>query len=643
MRARLAGPVWLLLCTAPALLALQDPPPQFRAGVDLIRVDVSVLDRDRQPVRGLTAADFTIRENGRLHEVAAFAEINLPDPESLPPGWMREVAADTARNDDLSEHRLIVILMDDAMVPNDAQMIASARSIGHSVIERLGPRDLAAVVFTRNGRHAQGFTTDKARLAAAVDTFASAGYHPREMGNLKEPLVLAALGTLRAVIETLGSIDNRRKTVVYVSTGLPLEEPGRPTGPLPAVPTVRMPDPSLVLHGLSDAVRAAERASVNFYSVDPGGLDGMRNLIATAPATARAGTFPRASEGDVDYARHYLEFLRSLSMTTGGHAFTGRNEFDSRVSQIFAETGSYYLLGYKSTNDREDGRLRRIDVRVNRRGVTVRARQGYYAPDARARPRAEPPPAVRTALAGLLPKSDLPLTLTAAPVPQRGGGDAAVAVLASLPAAAAGGADTVDLLVHAYDTEGRSHGSDQLRAQVPAQGGDYELHTQLTLRPGRYELRLSADSAAHGTSGSVYQSITVPDVRGDPLTASGVVLSASPAPMSAPRDRFAGLLPFSPTVRRTFSTADRVEGLLRLYQGGAAPLAPVTVRMTITTAGNEVVFDRPLRIGSDEFDGRAHDYRFELPLARLQPGPHLLTLEVTGPASLRRDVRFEVR
>jgi hypothetical protein len=65
--------------------------------------------------------------------------------------------------------------------------------------------------------------------------------------------------------------------------------------------------------------------------------------------------------------------------------------------------------------------------------------------------------------------------------------------------------------------------------------------------------------------------------------------------------------------------------------------------MTITTAGNEVVFDRPLRIGSDEFDGRAHDYRFELPLARLQPGPHLLTLEVTGPASLRRDVRFEVR
>ena len=38
--------------------------PAFRSGVDLVQVDVSVLDRDRQPVMGLTAAEFTVREDG---------------------------------------------------------------------------------------------------------------------------------------------------------------------------------------------------------------------------------------------------------------------------------------------------------------------------------------------------------------------------------------------------------------------------------------------------------------------------------------------------------------------------------------------------------------------------------------------------
>jgi VWFA-related protein len=615
--------------------SIKVPPPQFRAGVDLIRVDVSVLDRDRQPVRGLTAADFTIRENGRVHEIAAFVEITLPEPETPPAEWMRDVAPDTVRNEDLSEHRLIVIVLDDAVVPFDAQMIASVKSIGHSVVDRLGPRDLAAIVSTRGAVPALGFTQDRRRLRATIDSFMPAGYHPNDPAEARQPLVLAALGTLRMTVDALSSLHERRKSIIYVSTGLPLEEPG--------ATSIRIQVP--VFDGMRDIVNAAERAHVIFYAVDPGGLDGLRKFMTGPRPYIEDNTrIQRRTVKIVDHpSTLYLDFLKTLATNTGGHALTSRNEFDSRVSQIFTETGSYYLLGYKSTNDREDGRLRRIDVRVNRRGVTVRARQGYYARDARARPRADPPPEVRTALAGLLPKSELPLTLTAAPVPQRGGGDAVVAVLASLPAAVAGGADTVDLLVHAYDTEGRSHGSDQLRAQVPAQGGDYELHTQLTLRPGRYELRLSADSAAHGTSGSVYQSITVPDFRTGPLAASGVVLSATPAPVAAPRDRFAGLLPFTPTVRRTFSTTDRVEGLLRLHQGGAAPLAPVTVRMTITTAGDEVVFDRPLRIGSDEFDGRAYDYRFELPLTRLQPGPHLLTLEVTGPSALRRDVRFEVR
>ena len=39
--------------------------PTFRSGADLVQMDVSVLDKDRMPVSGLTAADFVVREEGK--------------------------------------------------------------------------------------------------------------------------------------------------------------------------------------------------------------------------------------------------------------------------------------------------------------------------------------------------------------------------------------------------------------------------------------------------------------------------------------------------------------------------------------------------------------------------------------------------
>lgn len=61
------------------LNAQQSPAPQstFRTGVDVVQVDVSVLDRERNPVSGLTAADFTMRVDGKPVSIAAFTPVNL--------------------------------------------------------------------------------------------------------------------------------------------------------------------------------------------------------------------------------------------------------------------------------------------------------------------------------------------------------------------------------------------------------------------------------------------------------------------------------------------------------------------------------------------------------------------------------------
>src|SRR5574339_538705 len=77
-----AARVALLAIASIALpLRAQAPGPQatFRGGTDLVQVDVSVLDSKRHPVRGLTAADFAIFEDGRPRAIQAFTEVNLPD------------------------------------------------------------------------------------------------------------------------------------------------------------------------------------------------------------------------------------------------------------------------------------------------------------------------------------------------------------------------------------------------------------------------------------------------------------------------------------------------------------------------------------------------------------------------------------
>ncbi len=140
MRSSVRLAVVVACVAASAVLAQpqQTGRPQFRSGVDLVHLDVSVLDKDRRPVRGLTAADFSVFEEGRAQTISAFSAVDLPDPEPPATPWMRDVAPDVRRNTTIADRRLIVIVMDDATIPFDQPMIKSAREIGRLAVERLG-------------------------------------------------------------------------------------------------------------------------------------------------------------------------------------------------------------------------------------------------------------------------------------------------------------------------------------------------------------------------------------------------------------------------------------------------------------------------------------------------------------------------
>ena len=76
--------------------------------------------------------------------------------------------------------------------------------------------------------------------------------------------------------------------------------------------------------------------------------------------------------------------LRVLSDETGGFAVVNTNDISGAFQRLVEENSSYYVLGYYPANERRDGRFRKIEVRVNKPGLTVRARRGYVAPRGRA-------------------------------------------------------------------------------------------------------------------------------------------------------------------------------------------------------------------------------------------------------------------
>jgi hypothetical protein len=170
----------------------------------------------------------------------------------------------------------------------------------------------------------------------------------------------------------------------------------------------------------------------------------------------------------------------------------------------------------------------------------------------------------------------------------------------------------------------------------------YEIHSRLDLAPGRYEIRVAADSPS-GRRGSVFTFVDVPDFTNAALALSGVVLSASPAPPSAPSRAFADLMPVTPSLRRAFDRSDRASAFVEVHQA-AAP-KPVSVSLQVAARNGRLVIDDTRTIGVEAFrGGHPAEVMLELPIARLDPGEYLFVVQASiGPDQVRRNVPFSVR
>ena len=626
---------------AGALLQARQTPqaqqaPLFRTRIDLMQLDVTVLDKDRKPVRELTKDDFILLEDKTPQTIQGFAAIDLPERRVEGPAWARTAPADVTTNE-IDNQRIFVIVLDDARGMGDLWAKREMRRTATQFVDMLGDQDLAAIVFTGAAyRLSQNLTSDRAKLLKAIQSY------PDNDGNIPgavnvNPWAMSGRGgvganngasclsvkevlrLMEAIVGHLSSVPDRRKAILYFGGNLPWVE--TPQG-----------DPCGTYWMWRDVFTAAQQGHVTINPVDTKGLTG------------------RVIDSWASYG--------AVASNTGGHAVINSNDFMPGVRQIYVENSSYYLIAYQPTHVEEDGTFRRITLKVNRPDMEVVTRRSYWAPRAKPadQPVGPPPSPEIEALAGLLPLSKLALRITAAPFAIAGGQKSVVALTLGVrqPAFDTRTRESVEVLIKAFTADGDEKSSETqvVLITVPAApaGSDlsrYDVLARIEVpKPGKYELRLSAQSSASGDRGSVYVDVEVPDFRKEKLSLSGVVVDAGPgaAPVAPPR-MLADVTPVAPTTERAFTATDLVTAFLRAYQGGNDKLAPVTMAIRMQDAAGSIVFRADETLAADQFNAdRAAEFRFRVPLAALKAGDHLLTFEAAmGKARAKRDVRLTVR
>ena len=623
----------VLLATTVCLLTQDPARPQFRIGIDVRQLDVVVLDRKGQPVRGLTAADFTILEDGQPQKIAAIEEIVVPGSTAPEVEWMRTVAPDVRTNNIPLDGRLIVMVMDDAMT-RDPQLVEPARRIGRTVINSMGPADLAAVVYTAQNQHSQDFTSDRSRLLSAVERMRS-GLAPGAGDTLgMEPTLRSySIGTLAKASEYLRAIEGRRKILVYVSVGVPIDWEDI------TAPVTNLGEKGVTVgdkegmrdlgQDLRDALHEAALSNVAVYALSPRGL-----------------TFE-------DF-RLEREFLQTMAENTGGFAVVNTNAPEARVGEVFAASAAYYLLAYEIQKP-DDGRYRRLEVKVKRPDVAVQARKGFFATQPGTRSKRDGEPAVSplaTAMAGFLPKGDVPMQASALALAVPGKAEAGVAIVARVeqPSVTKRTVNQVELLTTAFDAHGATKASNRQNARVvmlPSGGNraEYEVLSKIDLKPGRYSLRIAAHNPAIGKSGSVFYDLDVPDFRKDGLWLSSAALAVEPGIAAAPRGALSDLLPIVPTTVRQFVADDEVRGFVQVVQGGRSASGSVNLEIRIVDRHDTVVHRATDTLERAGFSPTGFvEYGFAMPVDTLRPGPYLLSIEArSGDRSARRDIRFTRR
>jgi len=666
MRRRIAILLTLSLTVPPAMLlgqqATAPQPPIFRAGVNLVIVDVVVRDQSGAIVKGLKADDFELDEDGVKQQILTFAYDEVrADAAPIETGSTLAAAGSNRRtaatavaappapepthpltSEEVAGHRLITLLFDtNSMEPDDVQKAIDGATTW--VRERMTTADLVAVAavgsslqvltdFTTSKEHVEAVLSSLSAASgtafAAVDTSTAAtddaaqtatddstavDASAQELDTFNNDVRLRAIKTLAEALKPI----EQKKAILYFSAGM--QRSGT--------------DNQVELRAVVDA---AVRANVVIYPVDARGLQAVvpggsarqasRGGLAAFSGSAVASQFNQLAAQQ--------ETLTSLASDTGGTAFTDTNDFGDAFTKIERDISSYYILGFASTNGSRDGRYRRLTVRVkNHPRAKIDAKKGYYADrDFAHTARTDREALLLEQLATPLPATDVPVFVTAGWF--RVAADKYyVPIAVALPGSAVPDAKenaTLDIAGFIRDERGMpiARIRDTLNLKNATEGVAQRqilYQTGATLPPGRFTVKVVVRENADGRMGSFEAPVAVPELKQAPVKVSSLVLGTqlrhidgAKAANPIVRDG----IEIVPNVTHIVGRDQKVYFYYEVYEPKAENGAPRLETSLTFYRGKVKVLETPIteRTQIDAADRRAEVFRLELPAGSLTPG-----------------------
>lgn len=638
-----------------------EQPPVFRTGINFVRVDVIVTDKNGNPIADLKPDDFEIIEQGTVQKIETFKLVSLNGgltPGADPP---REIRTDLdeemeAARDDV---RLFAIFLDDYHVRRETSMGARDQ-IARFIETQLGPSDMVGIMYPLQATAAVRMTRNHGAIIKALQQFEGRKHDYTPRNELEQRYVYypsqtvedirndVSLSALKGLITHLGGLKEGRKALILVSEGYSRLLP----------PQLR--DQSAALPGLGNTARNVPDAGVNNVAEEramtSAGFDLQMDLrevsdLANRNNTAIYAVDPRGlatNEFGIDqnigmrtdrqYLTSTIETLRTLALDTDGRAIVNRNDLTMAMKQIVRDTSAYYLLGYNSTFTATDGKFHEIKVRVKRPGIQLRARKGYWAYTAQDAAKAQAPPTPEvpkpyaSALASISQLSRARLVRTWIGTDRGADGKTKVTFIwEPVPRVPGDRARTEDQPARVSLTAIAPDGAPYFRGRIPdapaaATASPAGARVTFEAPPGKMQLRVAVESSSSEVLDSEVREVDVPDLRSGLAFGTPQLFRARTV---REYDQLKADPSAVPTTVREFRRTERVFVRVAAYASSASP----TVSAKLLNRAGQPIADLPIAASAQ---AGAHDV--DLVLTAVPPGEYLIEISATGDGAPAQEV-----
>ncbi len=640
---------------------------------DLVLTNVVARDaKTGEIVKGLTKSDFTVFENGKQQSIDTFdfqsVDMAIPLNEATVSGLAAgpnitagPKAVVVAKPDDLRNHRLIVMFFDlTSMQPEDLDRSVDAAQA--FLKTKMQPADLVALVslgdtlnvdqdFTAdknalinevgvyNGTESQGFQAGATSNTNQVED--TTGYTPDE-SEYNDVNTDRELFALRAVSQALSRI-GEKKSLLYFSGGISRDGIENQAS-------------------LRAATNAAVRANLSIYSVDTRGLQAIGPLGDASTGSLRGSGAYNGSAITNNMNANFAsqEVMATLSSDTGGKAFFDSNDFAPAFAQVQRDTSAYYAIGFHTTNPARDGKYRKLTFKINKPGIKLEFRPGYYAPaDFQHSGKEDREQELNDELASDLPATDVAVYLDAMHFrldENRYFMPVSLLVPGSqIPFVKGGDKDkaTLDIIGEVIDEVKRPIGRVRetvklnLDPTLNARQKNIQYTTSFNLPPGKYQLKFVVRENQTGRMGSFEADVTLPDMKKVPLKMSSIVLAAARQPSKKTGKEIDPLVrngqEYVPDIAHVFRQDQHMYLLYEVYDPtheksdtqtkGVKPGINLLSSLELIQ-GSTKVYETPLvqakAINVENRDAVAVE--MDVPLAGLKPGAYLGQLNVIDDA-----------